>query len=66
MRASTYIEYNTTDGRSSLGVRKLGIGLGLGSQGRVSNAVVIIEATKGHLLQIVQLNHSFNVTDCFY
>lgn len=56
---STYCEDDTTDGRTSLGEAHLSTNFGLGRKGCVTNAVVVVEATEGHLIEIVEFHFYF-------
>ena len=53
---STYVEDDAADGRTSLRVARLR-GLRLALQRSVAQAVVVVEATEGHLIQVVQFHH---------
>ena len=59
----TYVEDDSADGRSSLGVGRLGLHVGLGFKGRVSQTVIVVEASKRHLIEIVELHHCFTFYD---
>lgn len=61
MKWGTYCEDDATDGGAGLGEAHLVLHVGLGLEGRVADAVVEVEAAKGHLIEIVQLNHC-----CFF
>ena len=55
----TYVEDDSADGRSSLGVGRLGSHVGLVFEGRVSQTVIVVKASKRHLIEIVELHHCF-------
>ena len=54
---ATYIENGSADSGSSLGVAQLVLHVGLGRKRSIADAVIVVEATDGHLLQVVQLYH---------
>ena len=59
LTCSTYIEDNTANGSTGLGVALLMLRVSLGSQSCIADAIIVVKATKGDLLQIVQLNHYY-------
>ena len=58
-RGGTYVENDSADGRSGLGVGRLVLHVGLGLEGRVSQTVIVVEASQRHLIEIVELHHCF-------
>lgn len=57
--SDTSIEDNTANGGTGLGVALLMLRVSLGSQSCIADAIIVVKATKGDLLQIVQLNHYY-------
>ena len=56
----TYIVDDSADRGTSLGVAGLMLGVGLGLESCVSNAVIVVKAAQGHLVEIVELHHDFD------
>jgi hypothetical protein len=56
----TYIVNDTADGSTCLCVASLVLHVGLRLESRVSDTVIVVEATKGQLLEIVELHHYFD------
>ena len=53
----TYIENGTADGCTCLGVGGLVSDVGLSLERRVTKAIIVVKATEGHLIEIVELHH---------
>ena len=57
----TYVEDDTADRGSSLGVAGLVGGVRLGLECRVTEAIVIVKSAKGHLVEVCELlSHLFD------
>lgn len=55
----TYVEDDTADSGTRLGVTGLVLHASLSLKSGISDTVVIVEATEGHLIEIVKLHHYF-------